>query len=542
MSDQPPPDAPAEAAGPAQEKAAAEPEQPAQEPWAARRDLDAHTPPSMVFDGINQGVTAHQVIGDIISGGKTEIHYEFGGFGGFGGGQVSGEIPAGTLERLADSFVCEGTAFGSLLERLRHEHVLVLTGAPFTGRRTAALMLLHRLGAAPVHAMDREVTPSELSRRFVSTGEAHGHVLCDLEPSREQPLREAHLLALRGQLREQNAYLVITTGHSPYIEDTVRLADWQAPAPETVLSTLLHRHLGRAEAQELLARPAVTEFLSRGHQIREVVGYAAVLLRADETEMEQYSLVTLERQVQEWFEEADNRLHLREKAFLIALAAFDNGPYALTAELSDTLYSALLRTGDDRFQKAIPVFGTHIAKRLQIARARRYTADEQTEWGPVTQLKAAFLDDPGGADPAPRGLDRSPGGPARPDHLARRSRRRWPAFRTDPGGGHRGRPRLHRPSLHHGVDPGALGACEGVPAPAHRGERPRPRPSDRRTEHPADHQRLERRRPGSQTLLGRGPRPGPDRPRASGRNPGRPARTSTSPVREEARPAQDRGG
>ncbi|MFG2712637.1 hypothetical protein ACGFX2_19100 [Streptomyces goshikiensis] len=393
MNDQPPPDAPDEAAGPAEEKAAAEAEQPAQEPWAARRDLDAHTPPSMVFDGINKGVTAHHVIGDIITGGKTEIHYEFGGFGGFGGGQVSGEIPAGTLERLAESFVSEGTAFGSLLDRLRHEHVLVLTGDPFTGRRTAALMLLHHLGATPVHAMDREVTPSELSRRFVSTGEAHGHVLCDLEPSREQPLREAHLLALRGQLREQNAHLVITTGHSPYIEDTVRLAAWQAPAPETVLSTLLHRHLGSAEAHALLARPAVTKFLSRGHQIREVVGYAAVLLRADETEMEQYSLVTLERQVQEWFEEADNMLHLREKAFLIALAAFDNGPYALTAELSDTLYSALLRTGDDRFQKAIPVFGTHIAKRLQIARARRYTADEQTEWGPVTQLKAAFLDD-----------------------------------------------------------------------------------------------------------------------------------------------------
>ncbi|MEU3060020.1 hypothetical protein [Streptomyces subrutilus] len=374
------------------EQTAAETAQPAQEPWAARRDLDAHTPPSMAFDGTNQGVNAQRVFGDIIAGGKTEIHNNFGGFGGLGGGHVSGEIPSESLERLADTFVSEGTPFDSLLERLRHEHVLVLNGAPSTGRRTAALMLLHRLGATPVHAMDREVTPSGLSRGFVAPGGVHGHVLCDLEPSREQPLREAHLLALRGQLREQKAYLVITTGHSPYVEDTVRLDPWRPPEQGTVLSALLHRLLDPSEARELLARPAVTAFLSRGHQIREVVRYAAVLVRADETEIEQYSLVALERQVQEWFEEAENKLHLREKAFLIALAAFDKGPYALTAELSDTLYSALLRTGDERHQKTIPVFGTHIAKRLQTARARQYLDDEKTEWGPVKQVKAAFDD------------------------------------------------------------------------------------------------------------------------------------------------------
>ncbi|MEV0414507.1 hypothetical protein AB0I68_27810 [Streptomyces sp. NPDC050448] len=394
MSEQAAPQADPEApaAGPADGETVAEAEQPAQEPWAARRDLDAHAPSSMAlrFRGTNHGVTAQQVIGDIITGGKTEHHYNFGGFG---GGQVSGEIPTEALERLADDFVAEGTAFAQLLERLREERVIVLAGAPFTGRRTAALMLLHHLGATPVRALDRDVTPGELSLRLASGNGTVGHVLCDLDISREQPLREAHVLALRGRMRELNGYLVITTGRSPYVEDTVELAAWRPPEAAIVLRALLPQKTGAAHAQRLLALPAVAEFLTHERQIREVVRYVGVLAEADEDRIDQYSLDALEQQVQEWFEEAETPVQLREKAFLIALAAFDHGPYALTAELSDTLYAALRSTGDEKYQKPIPVFGTHIGKRLQNARARSYRSKEMTEWGPVTQVKAAFHDE-----------------------------------------------------------------------------------------------------------------------------------------------------
>ncbi|MFD6914257.1 hypothetical protein [Streptomyces virginiae] len=396
MSAQAPQSAPdPEADAPPAKETTTEADQPAQEPWAARRDLDAHTPESMDlrFRGTNHGVTAQQVIGDIITGGKTEHHYNFAGYGGFGGGQVSGEIPEQALERLACDFVSEGTPFAELLNRLRVERVIVLTGDPFTGRRTAALMLLHRLGATPVRALDREVTPGDLSQRLTSTDGAVGLVLCDLDISREQPPREAHLLALRGRMQELKAYLVITVGHSPYVEDTVELAAWIPPEPAAVLASLLPKRTDEARAQRLLALPAVAEFLSHERQIREVVHYVAVLTQADEERIKQYSLVALERQVQEWFEEAETPVQLREKAFLIALASFDKGPYALTAELSDVLYAALRSTGDEKYQKPIPVFGTHIGKRLQNARAKRYPDREMTEWGPVTQVKAAFHDE-----------------------------------------------------------------------------------------------------------------------------------------------------
>ncbi|RSS94302.1 hypothetical protein EF903_06760 [Streptomyces sp. WAC05292] len=367
----------------------ADSDQPAQEPWAALRDLDAHAP-KFDFQGVNRGVAAQHVIGDVITGGKIENHYNFGGFG---SEPVAGEIPAETLEHLAEDFVSEGTVFEELLERLRHDRVIVLMGNPFTGRRTAALMLLHRLGALPVRALDRDVSPGGLSRQLTSGDGAVGQVLFDLAISREQPLREAHLLALCSRMRELGSYLVITTEVSPYVESTVALATWRPPEPAAVLASLLPRRTTPDRARELLALPAVAEFLSQERQIREVVQYVTVLAEGVPERIAGYSLEALEHQVQEWFEEAETPVQLREKAFLIALAAFDKGPYALTAELSDTLFKALRSTGDDTYQKPIPVFGTHIGKRLQKARARRYLADEETEWGPVTQVQAEFHDE-----------------------------------------------------------------------------------------------------------------------------------------------------
>ncbi|MFI5620864.1 hypothetical protein [Streptomyces sp. NPDC051567] len=376
-------------------KEADAPKERAQEAWDTRRDLDAHAPDSMRFDGVNHGAVADLIVGDVVMGGKTEVHYQFGGFG---TAHTSGEIPRATLDRLAGTFVADGTPFEALLERLREERVLVLTGTPFTGRRTAALMLLHRLGATPVHALDRETSPGELGRMFTASGEARGHLLCDLATDRDQPLREAQLLALRGRMREHDGYLVITTGHSPYIETDIRTASWSPPAARAVLSARLHRQAGPEAAGRLLALPAVAGFLARDHQVREAAGYAAVLIRhaqddGDPSRIERYSLSRLESQIQEWFSEAETTLHLREKAFLIALAAFDGGPYALTAELSDLLYTELRRTGDPQQQTPIPVFGTHIGRRLQVARAITRQASEETEWGPVTQVTASFLDD-----------------------------------------------------------------------------------------------------------------------------------------------------
>ncbi|MFE9405333.1 hypothetical protein ACFYNY_26965 [Streptomyces sp. NPDC006530] len=376
-----------------QEDAAEEqPEQP-QKAWAARRDLYDHAPRTMRFGGgsiggDNHGVSTGPVARDVIMGSKTEIIYQFGAVV-----HSSGEVPAATLDRLAMCFVADETEFAALVERLRSARVLVLSGPHFAGRRTAALMLLRRLGVAPLRALDRTTRPAELAG-LLGPG---GQVLCDLITERGRPLREADLLAVRDRLTEQDAYLVVTVDPRAVLED-VPVAEWHPPTPAAVLEAHLRVRVPPEAAPALLALPAVADFLARDHQLREAATYAEALAKyaarpGDAHVIERFSLASLEGQVQEWFEEDEASLHLREKAFLVALAAFDGGPYALTAELSDLLYTFLQKTENPTVPATVPVFGTHVVKRLQRARARRYEEEEHTEWGPVTQLKAAFRDD-----------------------------------------------------------------------------------------------------------------------------------------------------
>ncbi|MFF3376259.1 hypothetical protein ACFYXF_25320 [Streptomyces sp. NPDC002680] len=388
-------------------------EQP-QTAWSARRDLIDHSPRTMRFGddariggsavgGDQHGVSGGRVTGDVIMGTKTEIHqWAIPGFS--APSAASGEVPQTTLDRLAASFVAADATVENLLARLRRDRVLVLSGARFTGRRTAALALLHRLGAAPVHTLDRDTDPGTLANRFTAADEPapaeqpRGYVLADLATHRGRPLREHHLLAARDRLAARDAYLVVTVGHTAVLED-VPAVEWRSPPPADVLAAHLRTRVADEETTaKLLELPDVTEFLSRSHQLREVAAFAQQLGRyaADEVTAEdiaQFSLVSLENQVQEWFEEDEASIHLRDKAFLVALAAFDDGPYALTAELSDLLYRFLQKTQNPVGIAEVPVFGTHIGKRLQLARAERYEDDEHTEWGPVTQQKARFIDD-----------------------------------------------------------------------------------------------------------------------------------------------------
>ncbi|MYQ78126.1 MULTISPECIES: hypothetical protein [unclassified Streptomyces] len=390
---------------PTDEAADAAPSDRPQEAWAARRDLEDHVPRTMAFGaetrlaggvlgGVNHGIGGGLFHGDVHVDARTHVHY---GFGSMSAARSSGEIRAATLSGIAACFADPGPAFTTLVDQLREERVLVLSGPQSSGRRTAALMLLHRLGLSPVHSLARNAEPHSLLPEGDEDSGAKGHLLCDLETDRNKPLRDVDLLALRDRLGRQDAYLVITVGPRACLEDVETVA-WQPPAPADVLTAHLRSRLDEDSATALLALPVVTEFLARDHQPRETSAFASVLVEhasgnASGEEVDKFSLAALEDQVREWFEEDDTVLHLREKSFLIALAAFDDGPYALTAEVSDRLYARLQETADSQLPAAVPVFGTHIGRRLQRARAHRYEADEPTEWGPVRQVKAAFRDD-----------------------------------------------------------------------------------------------------------------------------------------------------
>jgi hypothetical protein len=386
-----------------------------QNAWTARRDLFAHSPRTMriaggefhggMIGGVQQGnITGGTFSGDVVLGDhRTEI-YQL-NWPGAAPSASSVEIPAAEVEQLAERFVADEELMAGLTERLRRERVLVLSGDRFTGRRTAALMLLHRLGVSPVRTLDRDAEPGALAEQFAdgtADGDpgataARGYVLCDPVTRRGTPLREHHLRAAAHRLAARDAYLVVTVGPFAVLED-VRSAVWRPPACADVLAAHLRVLTDRRTAAGLLELAAAEDFLGRDHQLREVAAFAQALHgyaagRLTEEDLGSFSLYRMEDQVREWFEEDEDTIPLRDKAFLVALAAFDGGPYALTAELSDLLYAFLQETEDPAQVPRVPVFGTHVGKRLALARARDYVEDEHTEWGPVTQRKAAFRDE-----------------------------------------------------------------------------------------------------------------------------------------------------
>ncbi|MFG2313622.1 hypothetical protein [Streptomyces tendae] len=368
-----------------------------QEARAAQRELVAHTP-GFILDG------SHSIGGSLVGGaqhgvsggsardvymGRTEIRQEIHQYGPASPAvPASGRVPVTLLDSLAAVFV-EGPAFAAALERLREERVLVLSGTHATGRHAAALMLLHRLGVADVHALATETDPAELSAGLTTPG---GYVLRDLPLSRNRPLRDTHLYSARDKLREMDGYLVVTVENSPFLFGATASA-WVPPDTADVLRAHLIGLRG-ADTENLLALAPVRDFLGRGaHRPAEAAEFAKVLAAYDgstdaATRLADFGQAAVEQQCREWLGDPDTTL--RDKAFLISLAVFDRAPYVLAAELADRLFVHFQRLQHPEQPPDIPVFGLVADVRLDRARAVGETRDVDTDWGPVPQFTAYF--------------------------------------------------------------------------------------------------------------------------------------------------------
>ncbi|MFI6487684.1 hypothetical protein [Streptomyces sp. NPDC050564] len=395
----PPPAEPAPDDVPRQEphRAAEDEEQErTQEARAAQRELVAHTPgfifsEAASFGGSLVGGAQHGVSGgvarDVFMGGKTEIHHHT--TAAASAAYASGEIPQADLDALSAVFV-ESPAFASALARLREERVLVLAGAHATGRNAAALMLLHRLGVPAVHALSSETSPAALAAQLAAPG---GHVLRDLPLSRNRPLRDPHLHAARDQLKKVDGYLVVTIENSPFLLGATP-SRWEPPEPAAVLRAHLADHRRGEDIEGLLSLGPVRDFLSRGaHRPAEAARFAAEVAGYDGSEeaaarLADFGQAAVEQQCREWL--SDPEATLRDKAFLISLAVFDQAPYVLAAELADKLYVHFQRLQHPEQPPEIPVFGLAAETRLERARAEGEVRDEATEWGSVPQFTAYF--------------------------------------------------------------------------------------------------------------------------------------------------------
>ncbi|MFG3228392.1 hypothetical protein ACGF07_26920 [Kitasatospora sp. NPDC048194] len=386
----------------------APPEEP-QNAWEAARELLEHVPDSFadrgflfaggtprfggnLVGGDEHVVSGGRVHGDVVTGHKTTVYQLGSAFG--TPLHVSGEVPIEELAALARVFR-RGPAFERALRQLHEQRVLILTGRADTGRRSAGLMLLSTLGLSRIRNLDPDVSPAALLN---GADEAEGYLLADYTTSRTRPLRRSDLDRLRETLAKQNGYLVITTLRSGSARDLPTL-DWQPPEARAVLAAHLDALLPDGEqgvrTEELLAQEPVRQFLAKPRPIREIAEFAGPLSAhvpgtGSSSDLVDFGHGFVQEQVGRWF--GDPELHLREKAFLIALAVFDHAPYTLAAECADKLFRRLetIRTAGE--PDGIPPFGSSIEDRLSLARAELNEETEQTPWGPVPQRMASFLD------------------------------------------------------------------------------------------------------------------------------------------------------
>ncbi|MEU7510478.1 hypothetical protein AB0B13_00470 [Streptomyces sp. NPDC042898] len=388
--------------------------------WDSRRDLYRHSPGIMLghsariggslVGGDQHGVSGGHVTGDVILGG-SKVEYHLGG----DTEERSGEIPRSEVEALSRNFVHprgeEGSAsdggdaglsdeqwapegpFALALAGLREHRVAILSGPATTGRRAAALMLLRAAGSRSYRALDPALPPGRLAGEL---REGCGHLVADFATTAERPLREHHIRALSERLHAADSHLVLVVGPHPVVHGSVGPVPWEPPEPAALLAGhLRHQDLAGRTVDELLALAEVRAVLAHHRPVADTARFAervaahargAVSL----AELGAFGHYAAERQVREWFDSADHSLH--DKAFLIALATFDEAPYPLTAELSDVLFGLLQRIENPGEPARIPVFGTSSAQRVEQALADRYQEPEETEWGPVLQTKVQFRD------------------------------------------------------------------------------------------------------------------------------------------------------
>ncbi|BBC35894.1 hypothetical protein SGFS_071880 [Streptomyces graminofaciens] len=367
-----------------QEESSQAPEQ-RQKPWEARQDLVRHTArafASTLIDGDQFGQTGGTHYGDTI------FHF---GSRGEPPRRISGPIAQADVDELTAVFR-DGPRFDEALARLRAERVVILTGGHATGRRSAAMMLLARLGVDRLRDLDPHTTPTALRDEL---DHPDGYVLCNWATGRHRPLRAPFLAGLREQLERVGGRLVITVEPSAVPAD-VPSVPWEPPPTEDVLRSHVTRAVGEAPWAELSGQPYAKEFLEREHAPHETAQFAKRLDalhrgEIDSQELAAHGEAAAVAQIDRWL--TGETPKLLDKAFLISLAVFDGAPYAVAAELGDGLFKLLHRTENPDEPPRIPVFGSPRAERLQLARAEGQVETEATESGLVGHFVARFQDE-----------------------------------------------------------------------------------------------------------------------------------------------------
>lgn len=284
--------------------------------------------------------------------------------------QVPGPVDRDLLSRLTGRYA-PVAGYDSFLTRLMTTRLLVLRGAPGTGRTTTGLQLLTEVAedvARFAPATDLRSLPDD------AFAPEFGYLLELIPGEGPPPPSAAAVDQLRDQLMSKECYLVVIAPHDVRHRDGLDAYTVDCPLPEP------RRVLDRAVEQEGRTRPSLESALRQAvadapldagctpAEVNWIVTELATgpVEQVTSGELVRLSGAALSRYVSGWFEplanlpatsEADERVRLA--GFRIALAVFNDLPFDLVAEAGEDLTRRILKARSPRRTPGRPVFSSH---------------------------------------------------------------------------------------------------------------------------------------------------------------------------------------
>jgi hypothetical protein len=288
-------------------------------------------------------------------------------------GQAPGPVRREVIAELTGRYALV-TGYDTLVRQLTSTRLLVLRGAPGTGRTTTGLRLLAKL----TDTVARFGPDTDLRALTAADMQPHSGYLQDLSIGpHSPPPTPAQVDRLRDYLAERGCYLVLVAPHDIRYRDSFDgyIADCPLPDPQEVFRRAVDYEIRRRPGQEELLRKLAANAEPDGatgpQTPAEVHWLVAHLISVEATDYPSADLSLLNsdlasRYVSAWFEplaglpatsEGDEPVRLA--AFRIALAVLNDSPFDLVAEAAEDLAERILITRSPRRTPGRPVFARH---------------------------------------------------------------------------------------------------------------------------------------------------------------------------------------
>jgi hypothetical protein len=287
--------------------------------------------------------------------------------------QAPGPVRREVIDEICGRYV-PVDEYETFAKQLSNSRLLVLRGAPGTGRTTTGLRLLAKLA----DSVARFSPDTNLGALTATNLEPQSGYLLELYPGRGIPApTAAEVDLLRNYLSERECYLVLIAPHDIRYRDCFDgcIVDCPLPDARKVFDQATEYEIRRRPEHEERLRKIVdvawTGEVTGPRTPAEVHWLLAHLMSAAATS---YATADLEllyadlaaRYVSSWFEPlaglpvtAEGDEPVRLAAFRIALAVLDETPADLVAEAAEDLAQRILKARSPRRKPGTPVFARH---------------------------------------------------------------------------------------------------------------------------------------------------------------------------------------